>query len=190
MSAAHAQSTAAHPTDAPSKIGIVNMSEIISGTAEGKQAAAELQSQFAPRQLELQKLQQQVEDDQTRLRTGQTTLSDDEKARITRESDTVTRTIQRKNQEDQDDLTAAQQDVVDRIGRRAVDILSKYGNDNGYAAILDTSSQQTTVVFAGKNNDITQDIIRIYDQTYPVKAAAAATPKPSTPKPTPAKPQP
>jgi outer membrane protein len=184
MSGAHAQTTAAKASDAGAKIGIVNMSEIIAGTAEGKQAAAELQSQFAPRQNELQNLQKQVEDDQTRLRTGQTTLSDDEKARIQRESDVLTRSYQRKQQEDSDDLTAAQQDVVDRIGRKAVDILGKYGNENGYAAILDTSSQQTTVVFAATKNDITQDIIRIYDQTYPVKAGATtAAPKPTTPKP-------
>ena len=189
ISGAHAQATAAHAAEGASKIGVVNMSEIIAGTAEGKQAAAELQSQFAPRQNELQNLQKQVEDDQTRLRTGQTTLSDEEKARIQRESDNLTRSYQRKQQEDSDDLTAAQQDVVERIGRKAVDILGKYGNENGYAAILDTSSQQTSVVFAATKNDITQDIIRIYDQTYPVKAGnASAPPKPSTPKPAPAAP--
>ena len=189
ISGAHAQATAAHAAEGVSKIGVVNMSEIIAGTAEGKQAAAELQSQFAPRQNELQNLQKQVEDDQTRLRTGQTTLSDDEKARIQRESDNLTRSYQRKQQEDSDDLTAAQQDVVERIGRKAVDILGKYGNENGYAAILDTSSQQTTVVFAAVKNDITQDIIRIYDQTYPVKAgSASAPPKSPTPKPAPAAP--
>jgi outer membrane protein len=188
MPAAHAQAAAAKAAEGAAKIGVVNMSEIIAGTAEGKQAAAELQSQFAPRQNELQNLQKQVEDDQTRLRTGQTTLSDDEKARIQRESDALTRSYQRKQQEDSDDLTAAQQEVVDRIGRKAVDILGKYGNENGFAAILDTSSQQTTVVFAATKNDITQEIIRIYDQTYPVKAGAATTtPKPATPKPAPPK---
>jgi outer membrane protein len=189
VSGAHAQATATKAAEASTKIGVVNMSEIIAGTAEGKQAAAELQSQFAPRQNELANLQKQAEDDQTRLRTGQTTLSDDEKARIQRESETLARKFQREQQEDQDDLTAAQQDVVDRIGRKAVDILSKYGNENGYAAILDTASQQTTVVFAATKNDVTQDIIRIYDQTYPVKAAGAATtPKPSASKPAPASP--
>ena len=82
VSGAHAQATAAKAAEGAAKIGVVNMSEIIAGTSEGKQAAAELQSQFAPRQNELQNIQKQVEDDQTRLRTGQTTLSDDEKARI------------------------------------------------------------------------------------------------------------
>jgi outer membrane protein len=189
MSAVQAQSTAAHAADAPGKVGVISMQDVIAGTAEGKQAAALLQSQFAPRQTELQNLQKQIEDDQTRLRTGQTTLNDDEKARIQREGEVLNRTLQRKNQEDQDDLTEAQQDVVNTIGRKVVDILAKYGKDNGYAAILDASSQQTPVVYAAPSNDITQDIIHIYDQTYPVKAGAAATPRPATPKPaTPAKP--
>jgi outer membrane protein len=183
MSAAQAQSTAAHAAETASKIGIVSMQDVIAGTAEGKQAAALLQSQFAPRQTELQNIQKQIEDDQTRLRNGQTTLNDDEKARIQREGEVLNRTLQRKNQEDQDDLTEAQQDVVNTIGRKVVDILAKYGKENGYAAILDGSSQQTPVVYAAQANDITQDIIRIYDQTYPVKAAASA-PKPVAPKPT------
>ena len=103
MSAAQAQSTAAHAADGASKIGIVSMQDVIAGTAEGKQAAALLQSQFAPRQTELQNIQKQIEDDQTRLRNGQTTLNDDEKARIQREGEVLNRTLQRKNQEDQDD---------------------------------------------------------------------------------------
>lgn len=190
LTAAQAQSTAAPAPAVPLKVGVVNMGEIMEGTAEGKQAAALLQSQFAPRQTELQKLQKQVDDDQARLRAGQTTLSEVELGRIQREIEQLTRTIQRKQQEDSDDLNTARQDVVDSIGRKAVDVLNKYTRDNGYAAILDTSSQQTTVVSFASQIDVTQDIIRIYDQTYPVKAAAAATPKPIAPKPaTPAKPQ-
>ena len=44
----------AQSTAAPTKVGVINMQAAITGTAEGKQAVAELQSQFAPRQTELQ----------------------------------------------------------------------------------------------------------------------------------------
>src|SRR5579871_4341737 len=141
--ASHAQAAAA-----AAKVGIINMQEVIASTAEGKQAAAELQSQFAPRQTELQGMQKQIEDDQTRLRTGATTLSDDEKVRIQREGDTLTRNYQRKQQEASDDLNDAQQDIVNRIGRKAIDVINKFAKDGGYAVILDTSSQQTPVVYA------------------------------------------
>jgi outer membrane protein len=188
------------PAGGPTKVGVINVQVAITSTAEGKQAAAELQSKFAPRQTDLDNMRKQLDDLQTRLRTGQTTLSDDEKARLAREGDIMTRTYQRKQQEAQDDFNDEQQDVVNRIGRKMMAILDKYSKDNNYAVIFDTSAQQTPVVYAANTIDVTQDIIRLYDQGNPVKGGApaasspgpaprpAAPPKPATPAPTP-KPQ-
>jgi outer membrane protein len=170
---------------AAGKVGVINVQAAIASTAEGKQAAAELQSQFAPRTTELQNMQKQIEDLRNRLQTGQSTLSDEEKARLSREGDQLTRGFQRKQQEFQDDTNDAQQDVVNRIGRKLVEVLNKYSKDNGYSVVLDDSSQQTPVLFAANQIDITQDIIRLYDQSYPVKTAAAAAAKPA-PRPAPA----
>jgi outer membrane protein len=177
---------------ASSKIGVINIQAAIASTTEGKQAAAELQSQFAPRSTELQNLQKQIEDLRTRLQTGQSTLSDEEKARLAREGDQLTRAFQRKQQEFQDDSNDAQQEVVNRIGRKIVDVLSKYSKENAYSVILDTSSQTTPVLFAANQIDVTQDIIHLYDQSYPVKSAAAPAPRTApAPKPaTPAAPKP
>ena len=164
------------------KIGVIDVQVAITSTAEGKQAAAELQSQFAPRQTELTNMQKQMEDIQTRLRTGQTTLSDDEKARLGREGEQLQRTYQRRSQDAQDDFNEAQREVVDRIGRRMIDVLNKYSRDNGYSIILDRSGQSSPVIFAANSTDVTQEIIRLFDQTYPAKAATTATPKSTTPR--------
>ena len=173
------------------KVGVINIQAAIASTAEGKQAAAELQSQFTPRMNELQNMQKQIEDLRNRLQAGQSTLSDEEKARISREGDQLTRGYQRKQQELQDDTNDAQQDVVNRIGRKLVDVLNKYSRDNGYSVILDDSSQQTPVVYAANQIDVTQEIIRLYDQSYPVKntstGAATTAPRPA-PRPAPAAP--
>jgi outer membrane protein len=170
------------------KVGVINVQIAITSTSEGKQAAAELQSQFAPRQSELDGLRRQIEDIQTRLRTGSSTLSDDEKARLSREGDQMTRTFQRKQQDSQDDFNEAQREVVDRIGRKMIDVLDKYSKENGYGVIFDTSAQNTPVVYAANQIDVTQEIIRLFDQNYPVKAGASkpapgksAAPKPATP---------
>ncbi|MGA2511144.1 MAG: OmpH family outer membrane protein [Candidatus Acidiferrales bacterium] len=172
---------------APTKVGVINIQAAIASTAEGKQAGAELQSQFAPRAAELTNLQKQIEDLSSRLQTGQTTLSDDEKARLAREGQLANRAFQRKQQEYQDDTNDAQQEVVNRIGRKMIEILDKYSKDNGYAVILDDSSQQTPVVYTANQVDVTQDIVRLYDQSYPVKAASAAPPR-TAPAPRPAAP--
>lgn len=177
----------------PAKVGVISVQAAIQSSAEGKQAAAELQSKFAPRQTELDNLRNQIEDLQTRLRTTSNTLSDEEKARLAREGDQLTRTYQRKQQESQDDYTEAEREVVDRIGRKMIDVLDKYSKDNGYSVILDTSAQNTPVIYASNTIDVTQDIIKLFDQSYPVKSAAAArptTPRSTTPKPAPAQQQP
>jgi outer membrane protein len=172
---------------APTKVGVINIQAAIASTAEGKQAGAELQSQFAPRATELTNLRKQIEDLSSRLQTGQTTLSDEEKARLAREGDLANRAFQRKQQEYQDDTNDAQQEVVNRIGRKMIEILDKYSKENGYAVILDDSSQQTPVVYTANQVDVTQDIVRLYDQSYPVKAASTAPPR-TAPAPKPAAP--
>ncbi len=189
LPAVWAQSNGAAPAS-PAKVGVISVQAAIQSTAEGKQAAAELQSQFAPRQTELDNLRKQIEDLQTRLRTTSNTLSDEEKARLAREGDQLTRTYQRKQQESQDDYTEAEREVVDRIGRKMIDVLDKYSKENGYSVILDTSAQNTPVIYAANTIDVTQDIIKLFDQNYPVKNAAATRPAPRSTTPKPAASQP
>jgi len=180
-----ASSTAA---PASTKVGVINIQAAIAGTAEGKQAAAELQSQFSPRTTDLQNMQKQIQDISARVQNGQTTLSDEEKVRLQRQYEQLSRAFQRKQQEFQDDTNDAQQDVVNRIGRKMIDVIDKYSKENNYSVILDESSQQTPVIYAANQIDVTQDIIRLYDQSYPVKTASSSSPRPAAPKPAPATP--
>jgi outer membrane protein len=182
-SAAQAQS-AAPGSASVGKIGVINVRQAIAGTAEGKQAGAELQSQFAPRQNELEALNKQINEVRGRLDAGQGKLNPEEAARLQREGETKARQAQRKQDEYQEDVNAAQAEVFDRIGRKMIDVLDRYARENGYVAILDTSAQNTPILFASTNIDVTQDIVRLYDQAYPVKGGAPAATTPA-PKPTP-----
>lgn len=193
--AAHAQSSpAASAAAAPGgKVAVINARQAIVSTAEGKQASAELQSQFAPRTGELENIGKQIASLRQRLDACASTCSDDEKTRLQRQVDTLTRQGQRKQDEYQEDVNAAQADVIDRIGRKMIDVLERYGRENGYVAILDSSAQQSPILYFSNTIDITQDIVRLYDQAYPVKAGAANTPagtKPAAPKPAASQPPP
>ena len=192
LAGVRAQSTGGAAASAPSKIAVLNVRNAIVATAEGKQAQAQLQSQFAPKQNELQSTQKQVEDIQRRLSEGARTLSDEEKGKLQRQGELLTRRLQRDNDGLTEELNAAQGEIIDGIGRKMLDVLDRYARENGYVAVLDTSAQGSPVIYGSSQADITQDVVRLYDQAYPIKAgspAAAASPAPkaATPAPAPAK---
>src|SRR5215469_7057133 len=168
------------------KIGVINVRQAIVTTAEGKQASAELQQQFQSRQNELENMNKQINDLRSRLSAGASTLSDDEKVRLTQQGQRLTQQLDRKNNELNEDVQAAQGDVVDKIGRKMMDVLDRYARENGLVAVFDSSAQNSPILFASTNIDITQEIIKLYDQAYPIKGATAAPAKPpatATPKP-------
>jgi len=170
------------------KIGVINVRQAIVTTAEGKQASAELQSQFAPRQKELETMNNQINDLRNQLQANQTTWSDEQKGRATAQGQRLTQQLDRKNNELQEDVNAAQADVVDRIGRKMMDVLDRYARENSLVAVFDSSAQNSPILFASTNIDITQEIIKLYDQAYPVKGATAAPAKPAATAPKPANP--
>ena len=178
-----AQTAPAAGSATAGKVGVINVRQAIVTTAEGKQASAELQAQFASRQNELETLNKQVNDLRQRLQNGGPTLSDEEKQRLTVQGQRLAAQLERKNNELQEDVNAAQGDVVDRIGRKLVDVLDRYARENGFVVVLDSSAQNSPLLYASTNIDLTQEVIKLYDQAYPVKAAAGTTPKSTTPKP-------
>jgi outer membrane protein len=193
--AIYAQGASATGAASAGKLGVISVRQAIASTAEGKQAGAELQSQFASRQTELENMNKTINELRQRLEAGAGKLNQDEQARLTRQGETLARQLERKQNEYQEDVNAAQADVFDRIGRKLVDVLDRYARENGYVAILDSSAQNTPILFASTNIDVTQDIVHLYDTAYPVKggapAGAAAKPaaKPAATPPPAAKPQ-
>ena len=177
---AAAQTGTTPSTSAANRVAVVDIRAVIGSTAEGKQASAELQSQFAPRQTELENLQKSIEDLQNRLNAGSRTLSDDERTRLQRQGERQASQLKRKQEEYQEDANAAQQEIVDRLGRKVVEVINRYARENGYGVILD--AQSACGVYCAPQLDVTQDIIRLYDQANPVKAGGAATP-PGQPRP-------
>ncbi|MGB7284839.1 MAG: OmpH family outer membrane protein [Candidatus Acidiferrum sp.] len=167
-----AQDNSANGPAAGTKVAAINMRAAIANTAEGKQAAAQLETEFIARRKELEDLNKQINDIQQRLTASAGMLSDDEKQRLTLDGQRLSRQLERKQNDFQEDLNDAQSDVVARISRRIVEVVGKYAPSNGYGAVLDDSSQSTPVMYA--STDITEAIVRLYDQTYPVKSSGGA----------------
>ena len=83
----------------------------------------------------------------------------------------------------QEDANAAQAEVFERLGRKVNDVLDRYARENGYILLLDYSAQNTPIVNFSNQVDVTQDIVRLYDQAYPLKGGAGVPAKPAATKP-------
>lgn len=174
---------------AAGKIAVLNVRQAIVTTAEGKQASAELQSQFAPRQNELETLNKQINDLRQQLAANQTTWSDEQKAKAQTQGQRLAAQLDRKNNELQEDVNQAQGEVVDRIGRKMMDVVDRYARESGFTAVFDSSAQNSPIIYASNSIDVTQEIIRLYDQQYPIKSSSSApASKPAAKPATPAKP--
>jgi len=171
-------------TSAPAsdKVAIISLQQAILGTAEGKQASQQLRTEFAPPQAALTNLGKQIQDLQQHLQAGATTLSDDEKNKLTRQISDLERRGQRDQQALSDDSNEAEQDAVNTIGQKMLKVVETYARQNGFGVVIDDSAQNSPIIYRADQVDITEQIVKLYDQTYPVKPAPAAA-RPAASKP-------
>ena len=158
----------------PTKIATINVQGAILNTKDGQKAAADLQAAFNPRQQDLEKKQTELTALQDQLRKGSATMSEDAKTKLVRDIDATTTRVNRDRQDAQSDLDEAQGKVMQDLGGKLMAVLEKYATQSGFAVVLDVSNPQTPVLWAASAVDITNDIVKLYDQAYPGAAGAAA----------------
>ena len=157
----------------PTKIAIIHVQNAILSTKDGQKAAADLQTTFNPRQQELEKKRTELTALQDQLRKGSATMSDDAKTKLMRDIDATTTRVNRDTQDAQSDLDEAQGKLMQELGGKMMAVIEKYATQNAFAVVLDVSNPQTPVLWAASAVDITNDIVKLYDQAYPGTAAAA-----------------
>src|SRR5579883_1157212 len=80
------------------------------------------------------------------------------------------------NQREQDVQSSFQYDrdtLMRDLGKKMMKVIDQYASTHGYALVIDGS--QVPVYYAAQGVDITQDIVKLYNSTYPVQAASAST---------------
>ena len=178
--AAAAAPAAAIPAVTPSRVGIIHIQGALMSTKDGQKAAAELDAKYAPKKAEVEKLQQEIQQLQDQVRKGAATMTQDAKDKLARDIDDRNKRLQRTTEDAQAELDQDQNKILQTLLQKMNTVIDKYAVQNGFAVILDVSNQQGPVVWAASGVDITSDIIKLYDQAYPVAAAApAAAPRPA-----------
>jgi outer membrane protein len=163
--------TAPAPTGA-SKIGIIDVQGAIVSTNEGQREFQTLQKKFDPKRAELENLNKEVEDLKKQLSTQGDKLNDDARNSLVKQVESKQKILQRNYEDANNDITAQQNEIANRIGQKMMEVLDKYAKDNGYGVILNVSGQQNAVIWAGASTDLTAAVVEAYN----VKSGVPAPP--------------
>jgi len=183
----------AHAQTAPSKVAIIHIQNAILATKDGQKAQADLTTKFSPRKEQIQKLQTDVNQWQDQLSKGSATMSEDAKNKLMKQIDDTKKRGQRDAEDFDADVQQEEGKIMNEIGSRIMDVIIKYCTSHGYSMVVDVSNPQTPVLWADPSVDITNDIVKLYDEAHPGTGATSAPAKPAAaptrPAPAPAKKQ-
>jgi outer membrane protein len=180
---------------APSKIAIIHVQSAILSTKDGQKAQQDLQTKFLPRRSAIEKKQSELAALQDQLKKGSATMSDAAKDKVIRDIDSLDKSIKRDGEDFDADVQQEEGKIMNDLGQKMMDVIIKYANQNGFAMVVDVSNPQTPVLWADQTINITEPIVKLYDQAHaggasapaPAPAAskpaapAAAAPKPAAP---------
>ena len=160
------------------KVGVIQIDRAIAESEEGKSAMADLQKKGQARQEELAKQQKEIQDLQAQIQRQGATLNQEAQATLGRNLQNKQIALQRANEDFQREFNQLQQDIISRIGAKILAEVRKYADENKFYLILNSSSQNSQVLFNDNSVDITSDIIKRFNlaQTSPASPSAAAPP--------------
>jgi Skp family chaperone for outer membrane proteins len=161
----------------PGATATVRFQTAIVNTAEGRRTAMCLQEQMAPQLAALEKKKADIEemrrklDQESKRKHGiwpfRRRMSRRHKAMLEAEIAQMARAAQRERDDDRAALERERLRIMDELGKRMKTVLEKYAREHGYSIIIDSGSPQIHILVS--KNDLTDEIVRLYDLTYPAQ---------------------
>jgi outer membrane protein len=169
------------PVDA--KIAIIAFQQAVAATNEGQRNFAQLRTKFEPKQTQLKSQSDEIDSLKKQLQDAGTNLSETERDSRLRTIDEKTKSLQRSAEDAQNEASGAMNDMYQQLAQKVYAVLDSYANQSKFTLVLDTSAQQTPVLWANQSTDISKAVVDAYNAKSgvpPQPAAGAAAPRPST----------
>jgi outer membrane protein len=164
------------PAPAPIKVATIFAQNAIVSTQEGQKATAALNARFQPRKDEFERKQRELQALRDQLKKNLATMNADARNRLNQAIDTKSKELQRLSEDSQTALGEEEGALLQQLGDKLLGVAGEYAMRHGYAVVLDVSDPQGPVLWASPSVDITNDIVKLYDQTHPVSAPSPAAP--------------
>jgi len=160
------------------KIVTVSFNAAVLQTAEAQKEMGALKARFAPRQAQLQTLNDEVEALRKQLSDAANKLSDTEMATRQRSLESKEKQLQRQAEDFKNDSDSESQQAFQRVAQKVYAFLQAYGQQHGYSAVIERGSDAAPVVwFVAADMDITDQLVKAYNAQSPGSAAKPALPE-------------
>ena len=165
------------PTNA--KIAIIAFQQAVAATNEGQRNFTQLRVKFEPKQTALKSQSDEIDSLKKQLQDAGSSLSEPERESRLRIIDEKTKSLQRSAEDAQNEASGAMNDMYQQLAQKVYAVLDTYAQQNKFTLVLDTSAQQTPVLWANGSSDITKAVVDAYNAKSgvpPQPAAGAAAP--------------
>jgi outer membrane protein len=166
------------------KIAYISFQQAVAATNEGQRNFAQLRTKFEPKQAALKAQNDEIDSLKKQLQDAGASLSEAERDSRLRTIDEKTKSLQRAAEDAQNEASTAMNDMYQQLAQKVYAVLDAYSNANKFSIVLDTSAQQTPVLWASPAFDISKAVVDAYNAKSgvpPQPASGASTaPRPST----------
>ena len=138
---------------------------------------AQLSTLQEVQQTQLKQESDEIDTLKKQLQTQSATLSDSDRALKLKTIDDKEKALQRQGEDASNDFQQEMQQTYAQVAQKVYGTLQTYAQQNGYAIVLDASTQQSPVLYA--TTDITEPVIAAYNSKSGIAAPPPSAPSPS-----------
>lgn len=151
--------------EAGSKVAFVDVQKALLAVDEGKAKRQELLDWAAPRQKELQQLEQEIQNLQQELLSKQASAAPEQLSELNRQLTAKKRQFEDKQRQYTRELEEKQNQVLKSLGEKMEKLLAEYAESQKLSAVF--ILQQQLVAYVANSADITDTLVQLYNQRYP-----------------------
>ena len=161
----------------PAKIGWMNLDKAFMTCEEGKAIVGDIQKYIKDKQDEMDRLQQELQRLKNQLEVQGSKLTDEAQADLQAQVEAKDTAVQRFQQDTQKEIGNKKLKMQQYLAKRIQPVIEKLCKDKGLNAIQVFDPRRDALV--DPSLDVTDDIVKAYNQTYAAgsaKAPAASAP--------------
>ncbi len=140
---------------AETKIGFVDTAKLMEAAPQVKAAQAKIESEFAPREKELTKLQQEIRALEDRQSREGSVMSESESSKLERDVLAKRRDLKRTQEEFRDDLNIRRNEVLSKLQKDILDAVIAFAKEQNFDLILSGG-----VAYSSDKVDVTESVLK------------------------------